>query len=310
VLWVVPASDHVDVQGAAGVRGGALPLIDLRRAGRVRRPDDAAQAPEGLTTSVPVRMRQHEFPAVGHLRLTQSGSNCSRPPRSSRLDRTSPKVRCRLADRRRRAQSIPSSSLDAKMLRALAAKPLSLPSSTFLSGVNYPALERRLGAMRLAGRSPRPLPEKRQHSDTRDSWLRQRLPAVAAANWERCRAPSNREPLGRLDVEAIFLLAIPPSTCPRTAEGPAGLPSTSRTAPAGPRRRRVLSSGRPTACASDLRAEVDPALPPAPAPPGSTPSAAATRAESELGRRPRTSHSTDQQPAPHPARPRRPRPVA
>jgi DNA-binding HxlR family transcriptional regulator len=97
------------------------------------------------------------------------------------------------------------------LLRALAAGPLSL---TQLDGVigslSYPALERRLGAMRLAG-----LLETRRGSGRGTpyavtDWLRAGVAPIAAAiRWERRHLAQSAAPIGRLDIETIFLLAAP-----------------------------------------------------------------------------------------------------
>ena len=97
------------------------------------------------------------------------------------------------------------------MLRAIAARPLSL---TELDGVipslNYPALERRLAAMRLAG-----LIEARTNSGrgtpyASTEWLRRGVaPLAAAARWERRRLPESTTQLGPLEAETALLLAIP-----------------------------------------------------------------------------------------------------
>ena len=97
------------------------------------------------------------------------------------------------------------------MVRALAAGPLSL---TELDGVigalNYPSLERRLGAMRLIG-----LVEARRDGGKRTPYgftrwgRRAAAPLAAAIRWERLHRPEQTVPPSRMDLEVLFLLATP-----------------------------------------------------------------------------------------------------
>jgi DNA-binding HxlR family transcriptional regulator len=96
-------------------------------------------------------------------------------------------------------------------IRALAARPLSLTElNRLIPKVSYPSLERRLGAMRLAGLvEPHP-GESRGTPYTLTEWLRRAVvPLTSAADWERGYPSDDAQPIGRLDVEAVFLLAIP-----------------------------------------------------------------------------------------------------
>jgi len=146
------------------------------------------------------------------------------------------------------------------MVRALAARPLSLTElDRLLSGVNYPALERRLAAMRLSGQAI-PAPGRAGSTPYQVSpWLREAIaPLIAAANWERRHTPSGREPLGRLDVEAIFLLAAPLLDLPAGVEGTCRL-----VVDVSNGRQHTLAGavvaverGRTISCTSDLRADV------------------------------------------------------
>jgi DNA-binding HxlR family transcriptional regulator len=98
------------------------------------------------------------------------------------------------------------------MLRALAARPLSLTElSSVISDLSYPALERRLSAMRAArqveatpngGRGAKP------YAVT--EWTRQAVgPLVAAGRCECEHLSDSTESLTRIDIEAAFLLAVP-----------------------------------------------------------------------------------------------------
>jgi DNA-binding HxlR family transcriptional regulator len=98
------------------------------------------------------------------------------------------------------------------IVRAIAARPLSLTElNKLIPQISYPALERRLTAMRRVG-----LIEARANGAGRatpyraSSWLRASIaPLSAAVGWEQQCCPSGSPLIGRLDVEATFLLAIP-----------------------------------------------------------------------------------------------------
>lgn len=99
------------------------------------------------------------------------------------------------------------------VVRALAARPLTLTElDKLIDSYTYPALERRLSAMRLVG-----LIEADPDADgstgrhyTVSSWLRRAIgPLSVAARCERRHMPSTTAPIGRLDVESAFLLVVP-----------------------------------------------------------------------------------------------------
>ncbi|MGN6203256.1 MAG: winged helix-turn-helix transcriptional regulator [Solirubrobacterales bacterium] len=101
---------------------------------------------------------------------------------------------------------------DTAVVRALAARPCTLTElARAIPQVSYPTLERRLTAMRRVG-----LAEPRRSGDGRGTpygataWLGEAVaPLIAAAAWERRHAPTRTNPIGRLDVEAVFLLVLP-----------------------------------------------------------------------------------------------------
>jgi DNA-binding HxlR family transcriptional regulator len=145
-----------------------------------------------------------------------------------------------------------------KVLRALAAKPLSLTElDRLIPSVNYPALERRLAAMRSAGqiRAEQGRAGSRPYKVT--DWLRTAVaPLLAAANWEETRTPDATDPFDRLDAEAAFLLLTPMLELPAGQSGSCHLAikvhDGRRTAPAG-----VVvefEQGRAAACRSDKQA--------------------------------------------------------
>jgi DNA-binding HxlR family transcriptional regulator len=145
------------------------------------------------------------------------------------------------------------------MLRALAAGPLSL---TELDGVigslSYPAIERRLSAMRLAGQI---VPQPGNGPGTPyaiTEWLRLGLaPLAVAARWERRHLPEATAPIGRLDVETAFLLAVPMLSLPDDATGSFRLAAEVSN---GDERRLAgvtveAAGGRATSCATELNGD-------------------------------------------------------
>jgi len=97
------------------------------------------------------------------------------------------------------------------LLRALAARPLTLTQlDALISGVSYPSLERRLVAMRMARQVQPAWSEGRGTPYAVTDWLRSSAgPLVSAACWERTHLPKQTAPIGRIDIEAAFLLAMP-----------------------------------------------------------------------------------------------------
>lgn len=97
------------------------------------------------------------------------------------------------------------------MLRALAAGPLSLTElDRVIASLSYPALERRLSAMRLAGQLEAFRGTGRGTPYVVTEWLRRGIaPLAVAAQWERRHTPRETAPIGRLDAETAFLLTMP-----------------------------------------------------------------------------------------------------
>lgn len=107
------------------------------------------------------------------------------------------------------------------ILRALATSPLSLTQlDRVIGALNYPALEYRLDAMRLAGQVEAHPSNGRSTPWGVTDWLRRGVgPIVAAARWERRYAPVDTGPITRLDVEAALLLAVPLLALPAELSG-------------------------------------------------------------------------------------------
>lgn len=109
----------------------------------------------------------------------------------------------------------------AGIIRALAATPLALTElDRLIPHLSYPALERRLTAMRQVGLvGPEPQRNGRVTRCRVTEWLRQAIaPLAAAVNWEyRCLSEASGP--GRLDVEALFLLSAPQLKLPADLSG-------------------------------------------------------------------------------------------
>lgn len=98
------------------------------------------------------------------------------------------------------------------MLRALAARPLSLTElSSVIGDHSYPAIERRLSAMRAARQvEPRPDGGRGAKPYGVTEWTRLAVPSIVAAGRCECRyLAETTEPLARIDIEAAFLLSVP-----------------------------------------------------------------------------------------------------
>lgn len=113
-------------------------------------------------------------------------------------------------------------SWEVGLVRALAARPLALTElDRLIPAVSYPALERRLTAMRQVGLIE-PSPERNgrvtQCQVTR--WLQCAIaPLSAAMGWEHQFISDQVPAPGPLDVEAAFLLAAPLLDLPSVASG-------------------------------------------------------------------------------------------
>jgi DNA-binding HxlR family transcriptional regulator len=98
------------------------------------------------------------------------------------------------------------------IVRALAARPLTLTElDKLIDGCTYPALERRLSSMRLAGQIELNASENGAGRHyTVGPWLRQAVgPLCVAARCERRHMPATTAPFARIDIESAFLLVAP-----------------------------------------------------------------------------------------------------
>jgi DNA-binding HxlR family transcriptional regulator len=97
------------------------------------------------------------------------------------------------------------------IIRAVAARSLTLTElNVLIPKISYPSLERRLGAMRLAGLVEAQLGDGRGVPYLATEWLRRAvLPLVSAIAWEQQFLQEPEAKIGTLDAEAAFLLAVP-----------------------------------------------------------------------------------------------------
>jgi DNA-binding HxlR family transcriptional regulator len=148
------------------------------------------------------------------------------------------------------------------IVRALASRPFTLTEiSRLISQTSYPTLERRLTGMRqvgLAAATPDGSAKGTPYVATR--WLRLAVaPLAAATAWEQRWDPSRGAALGRIDIEAAFLLAVPLLELSSTLSGicrlAVELRKGSDLAFAGVV--VTVEKGMPTACITRLSAEAD-----------------------------------------------------
>ena len=108
------------------------------------------------------------------------------------------------------------------MMRALAARPLSLTElDSLISDLSYPALERRLSSMRIAGlveAQPSKGAGTPYGGDRLGSpWASRRWPPPATVSSSTCGPP--RAPVTEIDIEAALLLATPLVALERASGG-------------------------------------------------------------------------------------------
>jgi DNA-binding HxlR family transcriptional regulator len=147
------------------------------------------------------------------------------------------------------------------IIRALAAKPLSLTQlNRLIPKVSYPSLERRLAGLRLAG-LVEPQPGEGRGTPYRVTrWLQRGVvPIAVAATWERKYLADSTSPIGRLDVEAAFLLAIPLMELPKDLTGKCRLAVEVRggTSPIFAGVLVCIEEGRVVSCSSRLENEAE-----------------------------------------------------
>ncbi|MET0557353.1 MAG: winged helix-turn-helix transcriptional regulator [Solirubrobacterales bacterium] len=107
------------------------------------------------------------------------------------------------------------------MISALAMRPMSLTElDSAIAELSYPALERRLSSMRIAGLVEAQATQGSGTPYAVTDWARQGVaPLVAAGHCERVHMGRHEQPLDPADVEAAFLLATPLLRLPATLAG-------------------------------------------------------------------------------------------
>lgn len=189
-------------------------LMDLRREAGSPPPTTMRGHMRTLTeTGVLVRQRQNSFPGALDYELTPAGHELvvvTRALQDWLANSPGKPLELGTAAAKSAIKALVE-GWSTNILRALAAKPLSLTElDRLISSLNYPSLERRLGAMRTAGQIEAAPSPGRGTPYTVTDWLRRAVaPLAAAAQWERLNAPETTLPISRLDIEAAFLLAIP-----------------------------------------------------------------------------------------------------
>ncbi len=219
-LLAVPLNVHV----LTALEEAPRPLLDLRRAvGSPPQTTLRGHLRKLTELGVLERERRNEFPGNVDYELSRAGRE---------LHAVAEIVQAWLARAPEGPLELGSSTArsaikalaggwSAAIVRVLAARPLSLTDlNRLISEHNYPSLERRLGAMRLAGQVEAACGTGRGTPYAVTDWLRQAVaPLAAAIRWERRHAPASTTPLGRIDVESIFLLAVPLLRLPADVSG-------------------------------------------------------------------------------------------
>jgi DNA-binding HxlR family transcriptional regulator len=152
---------------------------------------------------------------------------------------------------------------NASIVRVLAARPLALTElAKLITSISYPTLERRLAAMRRAGQ----LRARRDDRASRGTpyevtpWLcRAIAPLAMAVAWERESAAARFKSMSRIDIEALFLLALPLLALPDEASGRCRLAVEMRSDPQPEYAGAVVTieSGRPVSWTSRLEGDSD-----------------------------------------------------
>ena len=206
-------SAPLNVHLLQALENGPLPLIELRRA--VGSPPQSTMRvySRTLVELGPLeRQRQPSFPGTVEYASTESGKALlgigmtleqwlhESPSGPISLGSTASKS----------ATKALVEGWSTNIIRALAAKPLSLTDlNRLIPRISYPSLERRLGALRLADLVEPYAGEGRGTPYRATPWLRRAIVPLAAGAWWERRYLAEPPLVGRLDVEAAFLLAIP-----------------------------------------------------------------------------------------------------
>jgi DNA-binding HxlR family transcriptional regulator len=239
---------------------GPTSLIDLRRGTGSPPPTTLRKNLQALTVLGALeRIRRNDFPGSVNYELTKSGGELLEVAAvvSAWLS-LSPEGPVALGTTA--ARSAIKALVDGwstSILRALAARPLALTElDRLIAGLNYPSLERRLGAMRMAGQVEKCPGKARGTPYAVTDWLRRAVgPLVAATRWELQHLGERAARITDRDAEATFLLALPLVSLPDDHFGICRLVVEEAN---GDRFAGVLArveAGRVVACTSLLRSD-------------------------------------------------------
>lgn len=219
-LLAAPLNVHILQALAKEPRG----LMDLRQAiglppQSTMRVYSKALIDQGLITS----HRRREFPGSTEYKITSVGRDLLSVGETLQawLD-AAPGSSLELGSNV--AKSVVKALIDgwsANLVRAIAARPLCLTElDQLIANMSYPTLERKLSSMRLAGLAEVQPGAGRGTPYGATRWLRHAVvPLACATAWEHRHKHLRAAPIGRFEVEAAFLLAIPLVRVPEGFEG-------------------------------------------------------------------------------------------
>lgn len=193
---------------------GPLPLIELRRVvGLPPQTTMRGHLRALVEAGILERHRHGGFPGPVDYELAKAGEDLLRVARTLEawlLDAPDGPIQLGSVAAKSSTKAL-AEGWSSGIVRALAAKPLALTEiSRLITGLSYPSLERRLGAMRMAGLIE-PCPGGGRGTPYAvTGWLRRAIaPLAAGARWERKNLPDETAPVRRIDIEAAFLLTLP-----------------------------------------------------------------------------------------------------
>lgn len=206
------------------LQDGPKQLVDLRReAGHPAQTTLRAQLKKLCDAGVIEKQRRNRFPGVLDYELSEAGRGLQ--PASAILERwlreaTDGSLELGGSAAKAAVKAL-TDAWSTAMLRALAARPLTLTElDSVISSINYPSLERRLGAMRLSGLVEAYPGDGPGTPYTVTEWARRGIgPILAVIRWERHHAAAETPPPTKLDVETAFLLGTNVVSLPEDANG-------------------------------------------------------------------------------------------
>jgi DNA-binding HxlR family transcriptional regulator len=223
-LSLLAAPLNVQVLRALDGAPGGVPLAELRQA--VGSPPQTTMRTHLRSLSalgIVAGERRGAFPGPVDYRLERAGTDllCLARVVDAWLGRGELELQA-LGDSR--AKSSVKALVDgwsSSLVWALAARPLALTDlNRLITALNYPALERRLSAMRVAGLvEPFPTTGRSTPYAATDR-LRQAMgPLAAAVRWEQTHLGPEAPAIAKIDVEAALLLAVPSLQLPSDLSG-------------------------------------------------------------------------------------------